>query len=109
MTVRHIVAQQHDNMVAADVGLGKMQLARRIKRDGIAACVAGREMLRPVDFRKLRRRVRIGLAHLRHGHPADHPGVAFKLLVDLLIDARPFGPAAIGTRGEAARVEAPIQ
>ncbi|MGY2996665.1 hypothetical protein ACVWWD_005472 [Mesorhizobium sp. URHB0026] len=109
MAVGYIMSEQHHDMVPADVGFCKVQLARGIERHGKAARIALREIMRPLDLAAIRGRMRGGLAHLGHGDAADDPGVALEVVVDLLIEARPLGPAAVGAFGIAAGMKAAVE
>jgi hypothetical protein len=109
MAVRRVAAEQRHDGIALDVGARKVNFARGIQHDGIGDTTARRDMARPVDSAEIRRRVRGRLAHLGHRLSSDDPGVALERLMDSLVCARPFGPAALHAVGPAAGMETPIQ
>lgn len=109
VAVGDIVPKQHHDMVAANVGFGKVELARWIERHRVASRTGLRDMIGSVDLARIGRRVRAGLAHLGHGDAADDPAVARKIIMDILVEARPFGPGSVRAGRVAARVETAVQ
>src|ERR1700722_20383018 len=106
MAVGNVPAEQHHDMIAADLCFGEVKFARGIEGDSIAAGATSRKVVRSLDRAVLHRRVRAGLAHLGHGYASNEPRIAFESPMILLVYLRPFRPAAIRTRRAATRMQA---
>src|SRR5580698_774594 len=89
MAVGYAGAEEHDDVIAADVRLAEVELAGAIERDRVAVCIAPREVVRTRDGKWPLGWVRVGLAHLRHRDAPNEPRVAREGLVHPLVSRRP--------------------
>src|SRR5262249_38730287 len=80
-----------------------------VEDDGKALRIAPGHMQRPRDGRYLRRRMGGSLAHLLHGHPADHPGIPGQRFMETLVSRAPVPALAVGTFGPTAWMQLSIQ
>src|SRR5262245_17752764 len=108
MTVRNILAEQHDDVVAPYFAALEMNLAGRTECDPEVHRIGPRHVNRPSNLTGCRRRVRAGLAHLRHRDAPDEPRIALKLAVSLLVLCGPLTTPAIRAAGESARMQAAV-
>ena len=109
VSIGHLLAQNGDHMVAADIVLAVMNAARWIDADRKLAPVARGNMRLARYFGCISNRPFRSLRHLAHRHAADDPSIGAEPVMDAFImSTQDISRDALRRRGEAARMQATV-